>query len=139
MKADASAHNRVGKFACRIAVAGKGEAMLRTIEIEHLARNHFEISFGATMPAAQIPAIEADHDRRRYGVDFGICGSAGTQPRDALADAAGLTAYCAGVDSAAYGQEFCKQISDFCKGREPAELGGHIGEFGRHAAFKRQH
>ena len=59
---DARAHNRIGKFARRIAVASKGEAMLRSIDIEHLARQHFEIPFGATMPAAQIASIKADHD-----------------------------------------------------------------------------
>ena len=101
---DARAHNRVGKFACGIAVAGKGEAMLGSIEIEHLARDYFEIPFGATMPAAQIASIEADHDRRSHRVNVGICGSLGTQPRDTLADAAGSIAHCAGIDSAADGQ-----------------------------------
>ncbi len=46
-EADAGAHNRVGKFARRIAVTGKGKAILRSIEIEHLASYYFEIAFGA--------------------------------------------------------------------------------------------
>ena len=31
--------------------------MLSSIEIEHLARDHFEIAFRATMPATQIASI----------------------------------------------------------------------------------
>ena len=91
------------------------------------------------MPATQIASIKADHDRRSHRVNVGICRSLGTQPRDMLADAAGSIAHCASVDSAADGQQFRKQIGDLGKRRERGELGSHIGEFGRHAAFKRQH
>ena len=72
--------------------------MLRSIEIEHLARDHFKIPLGATMPAEQIAAIEADHDGGSHSVNVRICGSFGTQPRDTLADAAGSIAHRAGVD-----------------------------------------
>ena len=113
--------------------------MLRAVKIEHFAGDHFEIAFGTTMPATQIAAIETDHDRRSHRIDVGICGSLGAQPRDALADAAGSIAHCASVDRAADGQQFRKQIGDLGKRRERGELGSHIGEFGRHAAFKRQH
>ena len=43
-----------------------------SIEIQDLSGDHFEIAFGATMPAAQIAAVEADHDRRGHCVDLGI-------------------------------------------------------------------
>ncbi len=112
--------------------------MLGSIEIEYLARDHFEIPFRATMPAAQIASIEADHDRRSHRVNVGICGSLGTQPRDMLADAAGSIAHRAAVDGAAHGQQFCKQVGNLRKRRERAEFGGDIGKLGRYAAFKRQ-
>ncbi len=97
-KTDARAHNRVGKFAHGIAVAGKREPMLRSIEIEHLARDHFKIPLGSTMPTAQIAAIEADHHGGSHRVNVGVCCSLGTQPRDTLADAAGSIAHrAAGV------------------------------------------
>jgi hypothetical protein len=47
--------------------------MLGSIEIEHLARDHFEIPCGATMPAAQIASIEANHNGRSHRVNVGIC------------------------------------------------------------------
>ena len=55
-----------------VAVASKGEAMLRSVEIKHLACDHFEIAFRAAMPAAQISTVETDHDRRGHCVDLGI-------------------------------------------------------------------
>jgi len=65
-----------------------------------------------------------------------ISGSA--PPRDTLADASGSIAHSAGVYCAANGQQLSKQLGDFRKRRKRGELGGHIGEFGRHASFKRQ-
>ena len=121
---DARTHNHVGKFAHRIAVAGKCEAMLGSIEIEHLTRDHFEIPFRATMPAAQIAPIEADHDRRSHRVNVGICDSLGTQPRDMLADAACSNAHRAAVDGAAHGQQFCKQIGNLRLSRYKAQIKG---------------
>ena len=58
--------------------------MLGSIEIENLSGDHFEIAFGATMPAAQIAAVEADHDRRGHCVDLGIWCSGRTQLRNTL-------------------------------------------------------
>jgi hypothetical protein len=52
--------------------------MLGSIEIEHFARDHFEIPFGATMPAAQIASIEADHDCRSHRINVGICSTLGS-------------------------------------------------------------
>jgi hypothetical protein len=46
--------------------------MLRSVKIEHLSCDHFEIAFGAAMAAAQIAAIETDHDRRCHFIDFRI-------------------------------------------------------------------
>ena len=95
-------------------------------------------AFGATMTAAQVAAVEPDHGRRSHGVDFWICASRWTQSRDTLADASGSIAHSAGVYCAANGQQLSKQLGDFRKRRKRGELGGHIGEFGRHASFKRQ-
>lgn len=78
---DARTHNRVRKFAHRIAVAGKGEAMRRSIEIEHLTRDHFGIACRATMPAAQLASIEANHNGSNHNVNVGVC----VIPRDPAA------------------------------------------------------
>src|SRR5208337_2867590 len=110
------------KFARRIAVTGKGKAILRSIEIEHLASYYFEIAFGATMTAAQVAAVEPDHGRRSHGVDFWICASRWTQSRDTLADASGSIAHSAGVYCAANGQQLSKQLGDFRKRRKRGEL-----------------
>ena len=112
--------------------------MLGSIEIEDLSGDHFEIAFGATMPAAQIASVEADHDRRGHCVDLGIWCSGRTQPRNTLAHSAGPITHCAGVDPTADGQQLSKQISHFSERRERGALGGHIGEFGRHAALERK-
>ncbi|MGB5086462.1 MAG: hypothetical protein WBO09_18140, partial [Methylocystis silviterrae] len=85
--------------------------MLGAIEIEHLTRDRFEIPFGATMPAAQIASIKADHDCGSHCVNIGIRHSLGTQSRDMLADTAGSIAHRAGINSAANGQQLGEQIS----------------------------
>ncbi len=112
--------------------------MLRSIDIEHLARQHFEIPFWATMSAAQIASIKVDHDCGSHCVNIGIRRSLGTQSRDMLADTAGSIAHRAGIDGAPDGQQLGQQISHLSKRRERGEFGGDVGEFGRYAAFKRQ-
>ncbi|MGD9657004.1 MAG: hypothetical protein AB7U61_05075 [Methylocystis sp.] len=84
----ARAYNSIRKFACRIAVATNGDAMLRSIDIEHLAREHFEFSLVVTMPAVQIASPKADHDSGGHRVNVGIRHSLGTQSRDMVADTA---------------------------------------------------
>ncbi len=96
--------------------------MLGSIEIEHLARDHFEIPFRATMRAAQIALIEDDHDRRSHRVNVGICDSLRMQPRDMLADAACSIGHRAAVDGAAHGQHFRKQIGNLRKSAGAASL-----------------
>ena len=49
--------------------------MLRSIEMEHLARYDFEIAFRATIPATRTTAIESDHAPRSHSIDFRIRGS----------------------------------------------------------------
>jgi hypothetical protein len=88
------------------------------------------------MPAAQITAIETDHDRGRYCVNFGVWDACKTEPRDALADAAGSIADRPGI--AAEGLQLGKEIGHFSERRERGELGCHIGEFRRHPAFERK-
>src|SRR5262245_26783159 len=62
--ANAGDYKRIGEFVRRIAVAGIGEAVLRAIEIEHLACDHIKFAFGPVMPAVQIAAIKPDDNRR---------------------------------------------------------------------------
>ena len=112
--------------------------MLRSIQIERLAGNHLEIALRATMPAAQIAAIEANHSGRSHRVNVGICRSLGTLPCDTLADVAGSIAHRTGVDGASQGQQLRKQVGDLRKRRQCGKLGGDIGELWGHAAFKRQ-
>ena len=52
--------------------------MLRPVAIDHLASDHFEIALGAPMSAAQVAAVDADHDRGRHQVDVRIGSSGGT-------------------------------------------------------------
>jgi hypothetical protein len=88
--------------------------------------------------AASVAAVEADHDRRGHCVDLGIWYSGRTQPRNTLAHSAGPITHCAGVDPTADGQQLTEQISHFSERRERGELGGHISEFGCHAALERK-
>ncbi len=129
---DAGADNHIGEFARRIAIARKSEAMLRSIEIEHLAGDHFEIAFGPTMPAAQ--SRRRGRSRRQGSrVNFGICGSGRPQPRDTLANSAGPIARRASIDGAADRQQIVKQIGRFCK-RVLAQA-AEAGHIRREAAF----
>jgi hypothetical protein len=112
--------------------------MLRSVEIKHLARDHFEIAFRAAMPAAQISAVETDHDRRGHCVDLGIWGSGRTQTCYTLADPAGPIPHRTGVDSAADGQQLGKEISHFSERRDRRKLGGHISELRCHAPFEHE-
>ena len=121
---DARAHNRIGKFARRIAVASKGDAMLRSIDIEHLARQHFEIPFGATMLAAQTASIKADHDCRSHCVNVGIRHFLGTQSRDMLATRRVRLRTVPALSAPPTGAT----RRHLCKRRERGVFGGDVGE-----------
>ncbi len=112
--------------------------MLRSIEVEHLAGDHFEVAFGATMPAAQVAAVEPDHDRRGDCVDHRIWGARRTEPRNAFAHAAGPIAHRADVDGAADGQQLGEERGDFPERSQGCEFGGHVGKLWRNAAFERE-
>ena len=112
--------------------------MLRPIEIEHLAGDHFEIALGAPMSAAQVAAVEADHDRGRHRVDVRIGSSGGTQPRYPLTDAVGSIAHRAGVDGTADRQQLGEKTCRSCEWCKGGELRGQIGKFRRYAAVKSQ-
>jgi hypothetical protein len=46
----------------RLAVAGKGEAVLGTIGTDDLARDHLEVPLLLSVPAAHIAAVETNHN-----------------------------------------------------------------------------
>jgi hypothetical protein len=52
----------------RLAVAGEGEAMLRAIGVNHLARDHLEMALLPAVPAAHIAALKPNYDRGWLGV-----------------------------------------------------------------------
>jgi hypothetical protein len=45
----------------RLAVAGKGEAVLDAIGVDHLARTHLEMALLLLVPAAHVAAVKPDH------------------------------------------------------------------------------
>jgi hypothetical protein len=47
----------------RLAVAGKGEAVLGASGIDHLARNHLEMAFLLPVPTTNVATIKPDHHR----------------------------------------------------------------------------
>lgn len=112
--------------------------MLRPVAIEHLASDHFEIALGAPMSAAQVAAVEADHDRGRHRVDVRIRSSGRMQPRHPLTDAAGSIAHRAGVDGAADRQQLGEKTCRSCEWCKGGELRSQIGKFRRYAALKSQ-
>ena len=112
--------------------------MLRSVEIEHFARNDLEISFRPTVPTTQISAVEANDDRRGCRIGFGKWDTNGRQPCDLPADAMGSIADGAGADRAANGQQLREQARRSCERRYRCELGGHIGKLRRQAAFELQ-
>ncbi len=112
----------------RLAVAGKGEAVLGTIGTDDLARDHLEVTLVLSVPAAHVAAVQPNHDGAACLHHRSLHGLAEMLADDILAHAQRPVPDRARVLRPIYRQQLGQQGRNLAEGQQRRIPGRHVGQ-----------